>query len=85
MTKIIKITDKTNSAFHTSPQDIAKEVVEQTKPGGSLEHIKKAVILLLDDEDGYYTIYRKNSRLKEEELIFLLDQAKFCLQKEWFS
>ncbi len=74
--KIIDLALLTDDAKAWTPSQMLKEAQRRVGPGGDCEHVKKAIVIYLDDEDGIYGTAWNESGMKCSEMVTLLEVVK---------
>lgn len=80
--KIIKISDKTNSALMWSPEDALKDALKELEKDGSIEGCKQILILALDEDTGLDDITYIQAGMQYSECMTLCEVSKIFFLKK---
>ena len=80
--KVTRISDKTQSSLSVSPEQIFEEAIESIGKDGAFKNGKKALVLMLDDTDGGFSISYLNAGMKGSQVISLLECAKSIFKED---
>ncbi|QJI53341.1 hypothetical protein vBAcoSR7M_19 [Alteromonas phage vB_AcoS-R7M] len=79
---VSKMSEKSKSSLHTSPEDALKDALDTLGNEGAFKNCKKLLILALDDTEGNYNISYINAGMKSSEMVALCDISKTLFKQD---